>query len=128
VDELIWARQDTPQAGMAAVNPPTPRISATSVCAVSAKPKNQRIGPRYRQVLKALAKAPRGGDVNALLSRGFAFGTLADLVNRGLATVRLERMRKGGRTIELARMVITAAGRKAIAPRRSDTARRPRPH
>jgi len=74
----------------------------------------QFIGPARRRALKMLAKAPQGRDVNALLTRGISFETLADLVRTGLARVQLETMERRGQTIEVARVKITDAGRKAI--------------
>jgi hypothetical protein len=81
---------------------------------MAAEPENQSIDPRHRRVLKVLAKSPRGRDVNALLTRGFKFETMADLVRGGLATVRLQRMGKRGQRVEIAWVRITDAGRRAI--------------
>jgi hypothetical protein len=41
--------------------------------------------------------------------------TLVELVNAGLATATAERMVAGGRTLEVAVMRITEAGRRALA-------------
>ncbi len=43
-------------------------------------PENHSLGARHRRVLKMLAEAAHGRDVNALLARGFGFETMADLV------------------------------------------------
>ena len=76
---------------------------------------SRSIGPSHRRVLKMLARARRHGcDVNALFSRGFEHKTIADLVRTGLATVQLESMRKRGRTVEVARVRITDAGRRLL--------------
>ena len=76
---------------------------------------SQSIGSRHRRVLKMLARARRHGcDVNALFSRGFEFELIADLVRTELATVQLESMRKRGRTVEVARVRITDAGRRLL--------------
>jgi hypothetical protein len=76
---------------------------------------SQSIGPSHRRVLKMLARARRrGSDVNALFSRGIEFETIADLVRTGLATVQLESMRRRGRTVEVARVKITDAGRRLL--------------
>lgn len=74
----------------------------------------QGISPRHRQVLKLLADKPRGCSVNILLAHGFAIETLADLMRSGLATARLEGMRKHGATTKVARVRITNAGRRAL--------------
>ena len=81
---------------------------------MATKPKNQRIGRNRRLMLKMLAKVERGRDVNVLLSRGFSFEIMGDLVRTGLATVQLDSMRRRGRTVEVARMRITDKGRRAL--------------
>ena len=72
------------------------------------------IGPEHYRVLEILAKASRCRDVNALLSRGFRYETLADLVRNGLATVSVKNMRRRGRPIEVACLTITDTGREAF--------------
>ena len=81
---------------------------------MATEPKNQRLTERHRQVLEVLAIAPHGRDVNALLTLGFKLETIADLVQTGLATVRVETVTEHGLPIEIARIRITDAGRKAI--------------
>jgi hydrogenase maturation factor len=78
------------------------------------EPENQNIRPSHHRVLRALAKTQYGCDVNALLTRGFKIETMGDLVRAGLATVRVETVKECGLAIEIARIRITAAGRKAI--------------
>ncbi len=75
---------------------------------------NESLGPTHRRVLKVLAKAPRGRDVNASLACGFGLETMADLVRGGLATVRVEIVEAHDLAIEVARIRITDAGRRAI--------------
>jgi hypothetical protein len=76
---------------------------------------SQSIGPSHRRVLNVLARARRHGcDVNNLLSRGFTLETMADLVRNELATVQLERVSKRGRTVKIARISITDAGRTLL--------------
>ncbi len=77
-------------------------------------PDNYSLGARHRRVLKMLAEAAHGRDVNALLARGFGFETMADLVRSGLATVRVEIVEAHDLAIEVARIRITDAGRRAI--------------
>jgi hypothetical protein len=48
------------------------------------------------------------------MAYGFRTKLLVDLVNAGLATASIERMIAGGRTVEVARMRITEAGRQAL--------------
>jgi hypothetical protein len=78
------------------------------------KPKKQSIGPGHRRMLNVLAKAPRGRDVNALLTRGFTFEMIADLVSGGLATVQLQRVGNGRKRVEVACVRITNAGQQAF--------------
>ena len=78
------------------------------------EPENQNIRPSHRRVLIVLARTPDGCDVNALLTRGFKIETMSDLVRAGLATVRVETVDESGLSIEIARIRITDAGRKAI--------------
>jgi hypothetical protein len=81
---------------------------------MATEPENQSIRPGHRLVLKVLAKAPRGRDVNDLLTRRFTFETIADLVRSGLATVQLQRVRNGRKRVEVACVRITDAGRRAV--------------
>ena len=77
-------------------------------------PENQNLGERHRQMLAVLAKAAGGRDVNALLTRGFRFETIADLIRNGLATVELQSTGRSEPNIHVARVAITDAGRKAL--------------
>jgi len=79
-----------------------------------AEPENQNIRPSHRRVLIVLARTQHGCDVNALLTRGFKIETMGDLVRAGHATVRVETVEERGLPIEIARIRITDAGRKAI--------------
>jgi hypothetical protein len=49
-----------------------------------------------------------------MLAYGFKTEPLVELVNAGLATASIERMVAGGRRIEVTRMRITGAGRRAL--------------
>jgi hypothetical protein len=71
-------------------------------------------GPTYRRILKTLAAAPHGCDVNTLLSSGFEFATISDLVRAGFAAAQLETTKVSGRTVDIARLRITDAGRKRL--------------
>ena len=81
---------------------------------MATEPENQSLGPKHRRVLEVLAKALRGCDANALLARGFGFETMADLVRSGLATVWVETVKERGLPIEVARVRIKDAGRRAL--------------
>ena len=69
-----------------------------------------------RRALTMLADAGHNGAPQALLSaHGFDASMIAELVNRGLATLTAEKVRAGGRLIAVAKARITEAGREAIA-------------
>jgi len=88
--------------------------------------KNESLGPIHRRVLKVLATAAHGRDVNALLARGFKFETMADLVRGRLATVRVETVAADRMVIEVARLRITDAGRRALGDDTSQDSKKPR--
>jgi hypothetical protein len=91
---------------------------------MATEPKNQSLTERHRQVLNMLANAPRGRDVNALLTLGFKLETMADLVRSGFATVRIEIVKERGLEIEFACVRITDAGWRSLE---NLPARRPSP-
>ena len=75
-----------------------------------------RLTPEQRRALAMLATADRNGAPQALLSaHGFDASLIAGLVNRGLATLKAEKVRAGGKLIAVAKARITEAGREAIA-------------
>lgn len=49
-----------------------------------------------------------------MLAHGFALDLLVELVTAGLATTHVERMVAGKRAIEVTRVKITGAGRRAL--------------
>ena len=57
---------------------------------------------------------PRGSTAAILMAHGFTAEMLAGLVRDGLATVASETVKAGGRAIEVGRVGITPAGRRAI--------------
>jgi hypothetical protein len=73
-----------------------------------------RLGPERRGALGILADAPRGLTEGFMLAQGFTPQTIASLVRDGLATMRPESMKEGGRTIEVIRVKITDAGLQAL--------------
>jgi hypothetical protein len=57
----------------------------------------------------------RDGCIDALmLAHGFTIPEMVELVRAGLATATAERVVAGRRTIEVARVRITEAGRRAL--------------
>jgi len=49
-----------------------------------------------------------------VLAHGFDSDMIAGLVRRGLATAKRDSMKAGGKTVEVVRIMITDAGRRAI--------------
>ena len=67
-----------------------------------------------RRVLELLAHSAQGCTEVLLLAHGFTVELLCDLVCDGLACAHAGHMVAGGRTVEVARMRITEAGRRAL--------------
>jgi hypothetical protein len=67
---------------------------------------------------RALAMLGRAGLDGAsqtwLMAHGFCVSMIIGLVNNGLATLTREKVRAGSRLIEVRKVRITAAGRKAL--------------
>jgi hypothetical protein len=57
-----------------------------------------------------------------MLAHGFKIELLVELVRAGLATASTERMLASGRPMEITRLRITGAGRRALAQVRSSSA------
>jgi len=81
---------------------------------MASEPRNQSLTPGHVQVLNLLAMAPDGRDVNALLTLGFKLETMADLVQSGLVTVRVEAVEQHGLKTEFACVRITDVGRRTL--------------
>jgi hypothetical protein len=78
-------------------------------------PHRPRLTPEQREALELLASEPQGATEELLvLAHGFDGDMIAGLVRSGLATATRESMNAGGKTVEVVRLRITAAGRKAI--------------
>jgi hypothetical protein len=80
--------------------------------------RKRRLSPQPRrtiELLSLLASSPHGA-TEALLVRahGFDSDMVAGLVRGGLATAECEIMQAGAKPLEVVRLRITAAGRKAI--------------
>jgi len=73
------------------------------------------LGGERRRALEILAEAGFRGCTGAtLLDQGFNIDMIADLVIEGFAAANQETMRTGGRKIQVARVRITEAGRRAL--------------
>jgi len=80
-----------------------------------ALPSAPRPQPDRRRALELLAGCPDGCTDALMFANGFTAEQLLDLVHAGLATAHAERMVADERTIELGRVTITEAGRRALA-------------
>jgi hypothetical protein len=75
----------------------------------------RRPKPDRSRALELLASCRDGCTEAIMLAHGFTVAQMVDLVRAGLATATAERMIAGGRTIEVTRVRIGEAGRRALA-------------
>lgn len=68
-----------------------------------------------RRALAMLATSGHGATQPFLVAHGFGGAMITGLVNRGLSIMTLEKIRAGGKMIEVVKVRITAAGREALA-------------
>jgi hypothetical protein len=81
-------------------------------------PNRKRSPPAARRRALELLAASRDGCSEAImLAHGFTVDVLAEIVRAGLAMASVERMVAGGKRIEVIRVRITEAGRRALADR-----------
>jgi hypothetical protein len=74
-----------------------------------------RLSAEQRRALKLLAASRHGAKEDLLVrGHGFSRGVLASLVRRGLATAECETMMAGAKPVEVVRIRITDAGRRAL--------------
>jgi hypothetical protein len=67
-----------------------------------------------RRALALLVENPDGCNRATMLARGFPLAVLNRLVRAGLATSHIEREERADKAIEIVRVKITEAGRKAL--------------
>jgi hypothetical protein len=72
------------------------------------------IKPDRIRALELLASCDNGCPEGILQAHGFAISDMVGLVHAGLAKASAERMVAGSRTMEVARVRITAAGRRVL--------------
>ena len=104
----------------------TPRSTCVSTLCLRCGPRT----PNSQQNAAGVAPSPTaGGRLNCspspdgcsetiMLARGFTVEQMLELVHAGLATTNGERVAMGARTIEVARVRITEAGRSTLSRRR----------
>jgi hypothetical protein len=78
-------------------------------------PRKRRLSPEQRRTLQLLAGSPEGVNAELLVdAHRLSRPTLGSLVRTGLAAARREVVVAGDRPVEVLRLRITAAGRRAI--------------
>jgi hypothetical protein len=75
----------------------------------------RRPKPDRRRALELLASCHDGCTEAMMLAHGFTIDDMVALAHAGLATATAERVVAGSRTIEVARVRITEAGRRALS-------------
>jgi hypothetical protein len=75
-----------------------------------------RLNPDQRRALELLADSPRGCIEAIMPAHGFKSELLAGLVRDGLASKAPESVSAGWRSVAVARLRITDAGRRALRP------------
>jgi hypothetical protein len=77
----------------------------------------RRRGPKpdRRRALELLSSCRDGCTEALMIAHGFTVEQIVELVRAGLATATAERIVAGNRTLEVARVRITGAGRRAVA-------------
>jgi len=82
---------------------------------ITVTPRECHLSAKQRWALEIRAAAGLRGCTGAtLLAHRFSVDMLADLVHDGLATAHRQTLRMGRRKIQIARMRITDAGRRAL--------------
>jgi hypothetical protein len=70
--------------------------------------------PDRQRALALLASCPDGCPEALMVAHGFSIELMVELVGEGLASTTEERVRAGRQTLEVTRVRITDAGRRAL--------------
>jgi hypothetical protein len=73
--------------------------------------------PNRRRALELLVSCRDGCTEAIMIAHGFTIEQMVELVRAGLASATAERVVAGRRTMEIARVRITEAGRRALVAR-----------
>jgi hypothetical protein len=76
---------------------------------------NARLKHHCRRALELLASSQDGATQAILLAHGITVAQMVELARTGLTSVTSERLVAGGRTVVVARVRITEAGRRMLA-------------
>ncbi len=79
-----------------------------------ATPRRRRVSAERRRVLQLLASSQNGITEVLLFAHGVTHHMLDRLIRSGLATIQRETFKAGDGTIEIGRITITDAGRRAL--------------
>jgi hypothetical protein len=83
---------------------------------MSSSLRKRHLGPKQRRALELLARSPQGATEEMLIhGHGFSRRMLAGLVRAGLATVERRVIIAGNTPVEVGKVRIAAAGRRALA-------------
>src|SRR5262245_47722891 len=96
-------------------SPPTAPFGRPAVLSSPNVAPRRRPKPDRRRALELLASCRDGCTEAIMRAHGFTVAQLAELIRSGLAAAQAERVIAGGKAIEVARMRITEAGRRALA-------------
>jgi hypothetical protein len=113
----LWRRTDAPSHARNIVSScQLARGGEGSNPAAGAVARPMMLSPEQRRALATLATAGRNGETQPfLVAHGFGGAMITGLVNRGLSIMTLEKIRAGGKMIEVVKARITDAGREALA-------------
>jgi len=92
------------------------RAGGGSNAAAGAVVRPMMLSPEQRRALAMLATGGHNGETQPfLVAHGFSGAMITELVNRSMLIMTLEKIRAGGKMIEVVKVRITEAGREAIA-------------
>ena len=75
---------------------------------------NDYVSASRNRALRLLAEHTNGCNGAVLLAHGFSLELLNELIGAGLATASTESMMRGNKPVEILRVRITEAGRRAL--------------
>ena len=75
---------------------------------------NDYVSATRTRALRLLAEHPTGCTGAVLLAHGFSLELLNELIGAGLVTSGTESMMRGSKSVEILRVKITEAGRRAL--------------
>jgi hypothetical protein len=92
----------------------TPQLLASSQSGITVRPRRRRLSAQRRHALQLLASSQGGITETLLFAQGVTPHMLGRLVRSGLATIQRETIKSGDQMIEIHRITIADAGRRAL--------------